>query len=183
MRRRTVRTLGLHDCDSVFEIFMRPCPGVYICIFLGVYLFYPRCLHFPQSCAASAVGAACDFFFFFFLLIFKAHFLDSSRAHGAPGDAHRFDSRARSSMAWLNQTFFAFRAACSDAWKKWRLFGNVLNTIKTSQMGGTRSARIKAHGDDGFLSARVMTSLKGKKNQMFYFTLRYRSVQDREARV
>lgn len=90
-------------------------------------------------------------------------------------------------MARLNQTFFAFRAACSDAWKKWRLFGNVLNTIKTSQMGGTRSARIKAHGDDGFLSARVMTSLKKKEKKkttlMFYFTLRCRSVQDREARV
>lgn len=63
-----------------------------------------------------------------------------------------------------------------------------MNTIKTSQMGGTRSARIKAHGDDGFLSARVMTSLKEKKKKkkkqlMFYFALRYRSVQDHEARV
>lgn len=78
-----------------------------------------------------------------------------------------FNSRAHSSMAWLNQTFpctccrnLVFRAACSDAWKQWRLFGNVLNTIKTSRMGGTRSARIKAHGDDGFPIARVMTSFK-----------------------
>lgn len=182
MRRRTVRTLGLHDCDSGFEIFMRPCPGVYICIFPGVYLFYPRCLHFPQSCSSIRCRRGLWFFIYLFIysrFFFKAHFLDSSRARGAPAT----NSRARSSMAWLNQTFFAFRAACSDAWKKWRLFGNVLNTIKTSQMGGTRSARIKARGDDGFLSARVMTSLKKKKPLMFYFTLRYRSVQDHEARV
>lgn len=38
MCRRTVRTLGLHDCDSVFKILMCPSPHIYICIFVRVYL-------------------------------------------------------------------------------------------------------------------------------------------------
>lgn len=61
--------------------------------------------------AASAVGAACDFFFF--LLIFKAHFLDSSRAHGAP--AMRTASTAGLVQAWRGSirhfSPFARRAA------------------------------------------------------------------------
>lgn len=40
MCRRTVRTFGLHDCDSVFKILMYPSPHIYICICLRVCLLF-----------------------------------------------------------------------------------------------------------------------------------------------
>lgn len=52
MCTRTVRTLGLHDCDSVFKILMYHSPHIYMCIFVRLYFLFPAAralLHFSQG--------------------------------------------------------------------------------------------------------------------------------------
>lgn len=50
MCRRTVRTLGLHDCDSVFKILMCPSPHIYIRIFVeGLLVVCACCLTFREA--------------------------------------------------------------------------------------------------------------------------------------
>lgn len=98
MCRRTVRTLGLHDCDSVFKILMCPSPHIYICICVRLYLLlYTRVtLHFMRTFSLCCLYiAAC----------LSALFFIPAPEHRELGMRTASNSRAYSGMAWLIQTF------------------------------------------------------------------------------
>lgn len=158
MRRRTVRTLGLHGCDSGFKIFMRPSPRVYICIFLGVYLLYP-CISLSRV-QHQLFGWL---MIFFFLSQFKRIFLipaaHTERRRRAPLQQRgSFRHGVAQSDIFLHMlpSFSLSRgvqrrvetaAALWECFEHYRDLKNGWNSVK-------------AHGDDGFLIARVMTSFK-----------------------
>ncbi len=70
MCRRTVRTLGLHDCDSVFKILMCPSPHIYICIFVVLQAHIRVALHFVDTssvCCLFKLNIAACFKRLFFI--------------------------------------------------------------------------------------------------------------------